>query len=145
MFYDRRSRRAYRRGWRRGGGIYGFPWFLLILIIIFSHSFWGFIVGIAVAVIITAILMRIFGSQGMMGGNYQQPPQQYYQPPQQPYQPPQETPPYQPYAQGYQAPPQEQYQEGGKQYSYPQQNDPYQQYEQPQAQYPEEMPPPQQQ
>src|SRR6266536_607245 len=87
MYYDRRNRRAYRR---RRGGIYGFPWFLLILVIIFSHSFWGILFGIAVAVILTMVLMRVFGSQGMMGGNYQQPPQQqqYYQP-QQPYQPPQ--------------------------------------------------------
>jgi len=92
MYFDRRSRRAYRRGGRgmRGGrGIFGFPWFLFILIIIFSHSFWGILFAIAAAVILTAVLMRLFGSQGMMGGNYQQPPQQpYYQPPQQPYQPP---------------------------------------------------------
>jgi len=132
---------------RGGRGIFGFPWFLFILIIIFSHSFWGILFAIAAAVILTAVLMRLFGSQGMMGGNYQQPPQQpYYQPPQQPYQPPQETPTYQPYDQGYQPPPsQEVYQEGGTPHPYPQQNDPYQQYEQPQAQYPEEMPPMQQQ
>jgi hypothetical protein len=153
MYFDRRSRRAYRRGMRRRGGIFGFPWFLFVLIIIFSHSLVGVLFAIAAAVILTAILMRVFGSQGMMGGNYQQPPQQpYYQPPQQPYesspyqqpyQPPQETPVYQPYDQGYQPTP-EAYQEGGTQHPYPQQNDPYQQYEQPQAQYPEEMPPMQQ-
>ena len=153
MYFDRRSRRAYRRSMRRGRGIYGFPWFLFIMIIIFSHSVWGFLFAIAAAVILTVVLMRVFGSQGMMGNNYQQPPQQpYYQPPQQsygssyqqPYQPSQETPVYQPYDQGYQPTP-EAYQEGGTQHPYPQQDNPYQQYEQPQAQYPEEMPPMQQQ
>lgn len=140
MYFDRRSRRAYRRGMRGRGGIFGFPWFLFVLIIIFSHSFVGIIFAIVAAVVLTAILMRVFGSQGMMGNNYQQPPQQPY------YQPPQETPTYQPYDQGYQPPPpQEVYQEGGTPHPYPQENNPYQQYEQPQAQYPEEMPPMQQQ
>src|SRR5450432_1925760 len=86
MFYDRRAQRAARRAYRRGiggrRGIYGFPWFLLVLLIIFSHTFWALVVGVVVAVVLTAILLRVFGVQGMMGGNYQQPPQQpYYQPP----------------------------------------------------------------
>jgi hypothetical protein len=154
MFYDRRARRAARRGYRRGfgggRGIFGFPWFLLVLLIIFSHTFWALVVGVVVAIVLTAILLRVFGSQDMMGGNYQQPPQQpYYQSPyqqsqdpyQQAYQPPQE-PSYQPYDQGYQPPqPQETYQEGGQAHPYAKQNDPYQQYEQPQAQYPDQMPP----
>ncbi len=150
MYYDRRAQRAARRAYRRnrwGGrrGIYGFPWFLLILLIIFSHTFWSIIAGIVVAIILTAIFLRVFGAQGMMGGNYQQPPQQpYYQPPQQPYQQPQESS-YQPYEQGYQPPPQETYQEGREQHPYPKQGDSYQQYDQPQAQYPEQMPPMQQQ
>src|SRR5450432_1394257 len=72
MFYDRRAqraaRRAYRRSMRGRRGIYGFPWFLLVLLIIFSHTFWALVVGVVVAIVLTAILLRVFGVQGMMGG-----------------------------------------------------------------------------
>jgi hypothetical protein len=152
MYYDRRTQRAARRVYRRSmrgrRGLYGFPWILLVLLIIFSHTFWSIIIGIIVAVVLTAILLRVFGAQGPMGNTYQQPPQQPYYQPQNPYQQPQD--PYQPYDQGYQPPPppppvQEIYQEGGQPHPYPPQNDPYQAHDQPQTHYPEQMPPMQQQ
>lgn len=149
MYYNNRGwRRRYRRP-----GLFGFPWLLVVIFVIATHSIWGIIAGVFLALVISGILSAVLNSQrgggfGQWGpNNYQQytPNQSYTEP----YQPPadqgyyQPNTPYQSYDQGYQAS-QESYQEGEKQYPYPQQNEAYQPYEQPQANYPQQMPPQQQ-
>lgn len=141
----------YRRGY--GRGIWGLPFTIFFIIMIVSHSFSGFIVAIVVLVILAAIFRAVLPNLfngGNMNSNavppYQQPQQPYYQPseqPQQPYYQPSD-PEYQPYQQGYQPPPPV-YQplEQPYQYQPPQQPQNYE--EQPQAEYPQEMPPMQQQ
>ncbi len=141
--YDSRNS---RNGRRRMRGAYGFPWLLLFIIFFNIHSFsWLLMTLVTMAfvfIIIKAIMATSVNSgsaQNRMG------PQQMYQP-KQPYQPLYQQPQgssYQPYEQGYQAP-REAYQEGGQQYQYPAPEE-YDQYEQPQAQYPEQLPPMQQQ
>jgi len=119
---------------------------LFFIIFFVSHSWLGFLIGVGVIVLLSAILRSVLSSsfgQGPMNARpftqqpYQQPQQPYYQPQQPYYQPYQE--PYQPYEQGYQPPPVVN-QDAGPQYQYPQPQQP--QYdEQPQAQYPQELPP----
>lgn len=144
MYYN--NRRQFRHGYRRvRGGMYGFPWMVPVLFLIFTQSFTGLLIGIGIAVLISTVLAIIQSNSYVRNMHFQQPNQQYsqdmqsyQQPYYQPSQPSQQ--PYQSYQQGYQAPQQAQgsYQEGEQQYQYPQ-------YEQPQAQYPEQMPPMQQQ
>ena len=136
------------RGNRRRGGIFGIPWMLFFLFFVFSHSFIGFLIGLAVAIVLTVILTRVFSANSYNGMNSQQPGQTYYQPSnqaqQQPYyQPTEQT--YQGYDQGYQVPierregPQG---SGGQYQTPPVPDEPYRgEYEQPQTQYPEQMPP----
>jgi hypothetical protein len=140
----RNARRAYRYSYYRrpGGGIIGLLFFVFLLLAIFTHFWAWFIPGIIILAVVLWLLRSGMLSSWLRGSQQSQQPQQPYQ-----YQPPPEAEqPYQPYEQGYQ-PPQETYQEGGQQYQYPPQNsDPaYQHYEEPQAQYPEQMPPMQQQ
>jgi hypothetical protein len=124
----------------------GFPFMLLFMILLFSHSLSGFMIGIGAIVLLSLlarlILPAIFGA-GMMGSwwmsnqqTYQQPQQPPYQ---QTYQPYEES--YQPYEQGYQ-PPAATYreQEVEQQYQPPSYEQTHYE-EQPQAQYPQEMPP----
>ena len=139
-----------RRPWRRG--IVGFPFGLILMILVFSHVGGGMLIGIGVIFLLIMlarfILPAIFGA-GMMNGswmnnqqaNRQQQNTPYYQPTYQPYE---ES--YQPYEQGYQyQPPAVTYQPNAEQEQY--QAPSYEQAhyeEQPQAQYPQEMPPMQQ-
>jgi hypothetical protein len=154
----RNARRAYRyRYGRPGGSIVGLIFFVFIMLAIFTHFWAWFIPGIIIVAL--ALWLLRSGMFGMWLNRPQQPsnqappqgPQAYYQPPppeqQSYYQPtPAEQQPYQPYAEGYQAP-QAANQEGEARARYPQpKTDPeYQEYEEPQAQYPEQMPPMQQQ
>ncbi len=142
MRYRNRGPRWGRRG------IMGFPFMLFFIIFLVTHSFSGFMVGIAVLVVL-AIIFRAALPGMFSGWNTRntmppyQPPQQPYQQPYQPYQPTDQPyqPEYEPYQQGYQsAPPPPVYQAPEQQYQPPQQN--YE--EQPQAEYPQEMPPMQQ-
>ena len=140
-----------KRHWRRRGGMVGFPFMLLFMILLFSHSLTGFMIGIGVIVLLgllaRLILPAIFGA-GMMGSwwmsnqqTYQQPQQPTYQPYQQTYQPYEES--YQPYEQGYQYQPPaatSPNQEVEQQYQPPSYEQTHYE-EQPQAQYPQEMPP----
>lgn len=155
------------------GGVQGFIWFLG-LALCFAIGFWPWILlpiilsaflGVLIRPIMAMLLgLGIFGAASMMNQGQQPPayqqPYPYYQPSQpqeQPpiYQDPNSQPyqqPYEPYQQGYQSPPQPStYQAGEQQYYYPPNESPQQQqynqgqsYEEPQAQYPQEMPPPQQ-
>ena len=142
-----------RRPWGRRG-IVGFPFMLLFMIFLFSHAMTGMMIGIGAIVLLSLlarfILPAIFGA-GMMNSwrmnnqqsySQQQQNTQYYQPTQQPYE---ES--YQPYEQGYQyQPPAVTYEADAEQQQY--QPPSYEQThyeEQPQAQYPQEMPPMQQQ
>ncbi len=117
----------------------GFPFMLLFMILLFSHSLSGFMIGIG-AIVLSSLLARlilpaIFGA-GMMGSWWMSNQQRYQQPQQPPYQ---QT--YQPYEQGYQ-PPAATYreQEVEQQYQPPSYEQTHYE-EQPQAQYPQEMPP----
>jgi hypothetical protein len=132
MFYYRNS-----GGYRRPRGIYGFPWFLLFIFMFSFHS-WGVFLTILFVVFFINLLIRAVASTKPSANTPPYQPrngnaQPYYQPYQQPYQP---------YQQGYQTP-QETYTEAGQQYQYPDPSN-YEEYEQPQAQYPEQMPPMQQ-
>lgn len=130
----------------------GFPFMLLFLILLFSHSLTGFMIGIGAIVLLgllaRLILPAIFGA-GMMGSwwmsnqqTYQQPQQPPYQPYQPTYQPYEEN--YQSYEQGYQPPaPASPDREVEQQYQPPSYEQTHYE-EQPQAQYPQEMPPMQQ-
>src|SRR6266487_1194711 len=93
-----------RRHWRRRGGMVGFPCMLFFMILLFSHSLTGFMIGIGAIVLLSLlarlILPAIFGA-GMMS-NWLTSNQQTYQPYRQTYQPYEES--YQPYEQGYQPP-----------------------------------------
>jgi hypothetical protein len=124
----------------------GFPFMLLFMILLFSHSLSGFMIGIGAIVLLSLlarlILPAIFGAG--MRGSWWMSNQQTYQQPQQPpyqqtYQPYEEN--YQPYEQGYQ-PPAATYreQEVEQQYQPPSYEQTHYE-EQPQAQYPQEMPP----
>jgi hypothetical protein len=118
----------YRRN--RWGGR-GFPWMVFFLIIIFTHSWVGFLVSIGITLLVI-MLMRALFTPPMSANN------PMYTPPMSNWQPqPHEEVYYQPYQQGYQSE-QVTYQEGEQQYQYPR---PEPQYEQPQVQYPEELPP----
>jgi hypothetical protein len=137
---QRRKYMWYRRRpyWQRRG-IFGFPFMFFFIAWFVFHSWFGFLLGIAIIVVLSLLFRAI--AAGTFGGNlnapmgqapYQQPQQpyeQYYQPSQQPYQS---------YEQGYQyQSPAPTYQEPQPQYQAPQpQYD-----EQPQAQYPQELPP----
>jgi hypothetical protein len=124
----------------------GFPFMLLFMILLFSHSLSGFMIGIGAIVLLSLlarlILPAIFGA-GMMGSWWMSNQQRYQQPQQPPYQqtyqPYEEN--YQPYEQGYQ-PPAATYreQEVEQQYQPPSYEQTHYE-EQPQAQYPQEMPP----
>ena len=140
-----------RRPWRRG--IMGFPFGLIFMIAVFSHAGGGIMLGLGIIFLLILlarfILPAMLGS-GMMNGAWmnnqqtyrQQQNTQYYQPTQQPYE---ES--YQPYEQGYQyQPPAVTYEADAEHQQY--QAPSYEQAhyeEQPQAQYPQEMPPMQQQ
>jgi hypothetical protein len=131
----------------------GLPFGLIFMVFLFSHSMSGVLIGIGIIILLSLlarfILPAIFGA-GMMNGawmnNQQAYRQQQYTPPYQPtYQPNEES--YQPYEQGYQyQPPTVTDQADAEQQVY--QPPSYEQAhyeEQPQAQYPQEMPPMQQQ
>ena len=134
MWYRRRPY------WRRRG-IWGFPFMLFFFLLIFSHSWSLFLIGIVLSIILSLFIRSIMaGAFGAGRPNtpptWQQPYQQPQQPYQQYYQPSQQ--PYQSYDQGYQyQPPATPYQEPGPQ----SQNQQSQYDEQPQAQYPQELPP----
>ncbi len=139
-------------------GIQGFMWLLMLALFFATGSWLWFLVGGIFSAIlgalfkpITAILLGlgIFGLASMTNNQqsqqqqpYYQPTQQqpYYQPTQQQYYTPPTSPPPQTYEQGYQGGAQTpaSYQEGRQSYPVPMQ------YEQPQAQYPTQIPPPQQ-
>jgi len=136
------------------GSMVGFFWMLILALFFLTHSWLWFLVGAIMSVVLGSLMRPILavllgiGLFRVLTNQQSQPP---YQPPQQPY-PPYQPPPYQPYQQGYQPPaqPPEAYQEEGEQYYYPaassQQDYQYPSYssqaEMPQAQYPQEMPPP---
>ncbi len=127
------------------GGIQGFFWLIALAIFFITGSWIVFLFAAGISAILGTLARPIMAGLASMAffSMAQQPPPQYYQPPQQPYQSPQQ--PYQSYQEGYRPPPEPQaetYQEGGQLYPYPSQSS--QQYEQPQAQYPQQMPPPQQ-
>src|SRR5579859_2856008 len=143
-------------GHAAAGGFQGLAFFLGLAILFATGWWWP---GIAFVLIACAILgtmhipLAAYFSN-MLGTNqgYQQPQQPYYQPtpqpqqPQQPYYQPSQPqqPPYQPYQEGYQPAPQPgTYQEGGQQHQYPPASQ--SSYETPQAQYPPQEMPPQQQ
>lgn len=138
--------------WYRRRGFYGrrprflvFPIMVLIAIAVSSHSIAPFVVGLIIIAMIT-IIAKAIASTSPNNGNLNMPPmgQMPYQQPQQPYQQPYYQPsqqPYQPYDQGYQAA-QTPYSDPEPSYQY----QPKREYdEQPQVQYPEELPPIQQQ
>src|SRR6266566_7839911 len=105
MWYRRRPY------WRRRG-IWGFPFMLFFFILIFSHSWSLFLIGIVISIILSLFIRSIMAGAFRAGRpntppTWQQPYQQYYQPYQQPYQS---------YDQGYQyQPPATPYQEPGPQ------------------------------
>lgn len=138
--------------WYRRRGFYGrrprflvFPIMVLVAIAVSSHSIAPFVVGLIIIAMIT-IIAKAIASTSPNNGNLNMPPmgQMPYQQPQQPYQQPYYQPsqqPYQPYDQGYQAA-QTPYSDPEPSYQY----QPKREYdEQPQVQYPEELPPIQQQ
>jgi hypothetical protein len=136
-----------RRPWRRRG-IVGFPFVLILMVLLFSHAMTGMIIGIGIIVLLSLlvrlILPAIFGA-GMMSSwwtnNQQAYRQQQYtpQPYEQAYNPSEENS--QPYEQGYQ-PQTVTYQADAEKEQYqPPAYEPTQYEEQPQAQYPQEMPP----
>lgn len=134
--------------WYRRRGFYGrrprflvFPIMVFIAIAVSSHSIAPFVVGLIIIAMIT-IIAKAIASTSPNNGNMNMPPmgQMPYQQPQQPYYQPSQQP-YQLYDQGYQA---AQTPYPGPEPSY--QYQPKQEYdEQPQVQYPEELPPIQQQ
>lgn len=130
------------RRWR-GGFFFPFPFIFFFLFLGWGHGSIG-LLTVLLPVIILLALGAIMRSR--LSGGYQQPyqnnaqstysnPNYYYQRP--------DT--YTPYQQGYQAEKaretSQESQEGESSYSSPPQEQ-YQEYEQPQAQYPEQMPPP---
>lgn len=129
----------------------GFPFGIILLFLVFSHTGGGLLIGIGVMFLIIMcarfILPAIFGA-GMTNGSWMNNQQansqqntQYYQPTQQSYEQS-----YQPYEQGYQyQPPTVTYEADAehKQYQAPSYEQAHYE-EQPQAQYPQEMPPMQQ-
>ena len=128
MWYRRRPY------WRRRG-IFGFPFMLFFIAFFVFHSWFGFVLGIAMIIVFSLLLRAImagtFGGGGMNTA-WRQPP---YQQPQQPYEQ-YYQPSYQPYEEGYQ------YQPPAPTYQEPQYKAPQPQYdEQPQAEYPQELPP----
>jgi len=146
--YNWNNPRGYRR--RRRGWI-GFPLPLVFLLIfVFTQSMTGFIVSIAIMVILWALIAA--SSSGQRRWNmppmnqppvYQPPAYQppVYQPPYQPYAPPPE-PTYTPYEQGYQS--EQPKAESTEPESSAEASSETQYEEQPQAQYPQELPPMQQ-
>src|SRR6266705_1083893 len=127
MWYRRRPY------WRRRG-IWGFPFMLFFFILIFSHSWTLFLIGIVISIILSLFIRSIMA--GAFGAGRPNTPPTWQQPYQQPHQPYQQ--PYQSYDQGYQyQPPATPYQEPGPQ----SQNQQSKYDEQPQAQYPQELPP----
>ena len=134
------------RRWR-GGFFFPFPFIFFFLFLGWGHGHFGLL-----TVLLPAIILLAFGAiiRNRRLGRYQQPNQnnQFYGAQQNTYSDPnyyyqQPYTPYTPYQQGYQPEqPSEASQEGRSSYSYPQQEQQYQEYEQPQAQYPEQMPPP---
>jgi hypothetical protein len=125
------------------GGFQGLVFFIGLAVCAAADVWWP---GILVTLIICGLLGSLHAPlAGLLGrrmsSSYQQSQQPYYQPSQPP-QPPQQ--PVQPYQEGYQAASRpETYQEGGQQHQYPPSSLPS--YEMPQAQYPTQEQPPQQQ
>ncbi len=103
---------------------------LFFLIIIFTHSWVGFLVSIGITLLVLLLMRAVFATPNAASNMYT-PPMTNWQPQ------PHEEVYYQPYQQGYQPAPMT-YQEGEQEYQSPR---PEPQYEQPQVQYPEEMPP----
>ena len=136
------------------GGLFSFVW-MLGLAFCFAFGFWPWImVVVGVSAILGALRVPIMAAilgAGIFGAS------RYNAQPM--YQPYQQQPTYQEqpgsnmYQQGYQPPPQPQqsqqppevYQEGNRQYPYPPQQSQSSLYEQPEAQYPPQQMPPQQQ
>ena len=133
------------------GGLHGFFWLLILALFFVTGNPLVFLVGVGISILLGAFMRPIlallltgglaawFANQQSQA-NYQQPEagQSPYEPPYQPYEP-------QPYQQGYQPPhltTPEAYEEGGTYHQYPPQT--AQHYEQPQAEYPQQMPPPSQ-
>jgi hypothetical protein len=131
---------------RRG---YGIPFIFPFMILFLSHSFTIFLSTLVLSILIALIIGAFNASQpnGSNSSTYNnmnaqwrnQPQTPYYQPPTPVYQPPAQ-PEYKPYEQGYQ-PEQAEYKPGAEAGT----TDEYLDYEQPQAQYPDQMPPMQQQ
>jgi hypothetical protein len=141
----------YRRRMRRG---IGFPFIFPFLMLFVFHSGSIFFATLVLAIMIALILKAFDASNPNRAGQSQQTP--YYQPPAQSYQPPYyqpSVPVYQPSPQAYQPPyPQEEYkpyEQGYQAAATPYLDDQqtvsatssYDDYEQPIAQYPEQMPP----
>ncbi len=136
-----------RRPWRRRG-IIGFPFGLILIIMVFSHAGSGILIGVGIIFLLIMlarfILPAIFGA-GMMSNwwmnNQQTYRQQQYTPPpyEQAYNPSEEN--YQPYEQGYQPQTVTYQTEAEKEQYQPPAYEQAQYEEQPQAQYPQEMPP----
>jgi hypothetical protein len=137
---------------RRG---FGFPFLFPFIMLFVFHSGSIFFATLVLAIMIALILKAFDASDPNSSGqsqqtSYYQPPVQTYQPPYyqpsvpvyqplaRPYQPPYQQEEYRPYEQGYQAAVTP-YQAGDQQ-STPSTSS-YEDYEQPQAQYPEQMPP----
>jgi hypothetical protein len=140
------------RRWR-GGFFFPFPFIFFFLFLGWGHGPIGLM-----TVLLPAIILLAFGAivRNRLSGGYQQPyqnnqpygnrAQSSYNNPNYYYQQPDTS--YTPYQQGYQAEKaqsaretSQESQEGESSHAYPQQEQ-YQEYEQPQAQYPEQMPPP---
>jgi len=101
---------------------------LFFLIIIFTHSWVGFLVSIGITLLVIMLMRAVFATPNGATNIYTTP--MANEQPQ-----PHEEAYYQPYQQGYQ-PEHVTYQEGEQQYPRPKPE-----YEQPQVQYPEELPP----
>lgn len=129
--------------WCRGnpgrtyGGIVGGIWMFMLAFFFATHFWQWFLVG----VVLIAISGSFLRPNAARAKRQQQ--VSYYQPTQQSYYQPSQSPNSQTYEQGYQPQKQaETYEEGGKNYPYSPSET--QSYEQPQAEYPQQMPPPQQ-
>jgi hypothetical protein len=142
----------YRRRMRRG---FGFPFIFPFIMLFVFHSGSIFFATLVLAIMLALILKALDASNPNNSGQSQQTPyyqpsgQTYqtpyyqpsvpiYQPPVQPYQPPSQHEEYKPYEQGYQ-PSATSYQANDQQSMSATSS--YEDYEQPTAQYPEQMPP----
>ncbi|HEY7415164.1 MAG TPA: hypothetical protein VH593_08230 [Ktedonobacteraceae bacterium] len=128
------------------GSAMGAMWMLMLALFFMTGSWLWFLVGAAISLFLGALMRPIIAS--LTGTAFfqamNQPQQQDYQPPAQQPQFAQQQPYYQPpsYQQGYSPTPQQIYEEGGQNYQYPTSSNA--DYEQPQPNYPQQLPPQQQ-